>query len=118
MKLDELRKIAEAATPGPWQIEYQRVVDCIPALGYNFDKVIADTVPTNNGGANLKYIAAFNPATALRLLELIEDAEKMAEFYTKHSRHTLMDYGGCMGPENGKTASDFLDKLQAMRGKP
>ena len=28
-------------TPLPWQIEYQKIVDCEPSCGYNFNKVIA-----------------------------------------------------------------------------
>lgn len=60
-------------TPGPWQIEYQRIVDCNPTLGRTFNKVIADVVQDNDEKvANLFLIAA--APELLKALKLCRDA--------------------------------------------
>lgn len=77
---DELRKVAEAATPGPW-----RAVD--DADGFTFvDRgsgrlaIVAEVVPSNrNRGNDSLHIATFDPPTVLALLSRLEQAEQAVE---------------------------------------
>lgn len=83
--LTALRRIAEAATPGPWRNDGQ--LD--PHIVYDDDWSIAEATRYDHDQplgasrgpgyidplANAAHIAAFNPATALRLLARLERAE-------------------------------------------
>lgn len=75
-RLEELRRIAEAATPGPWW------VDGWEARTKDDDRFIASIAPAFQGAspdascwevdANIQHIAAFDPTTCLVLLDEIE----------------------------------------------
>lgn len=71
MNTDELRKLAEAATPGPWMVDYQ---SSYPT---------GEMVVTENSGEiafaqkrTAAYIAAVSPEVVLALLDRIEKLEK------------------------------------------
>src|SRR5690606_34802165 len=76
-KLEELRRIAEAATPGPWW------VDGWEARTKDGDRFIASIAPAFQGAspdascwevdANIQHIAAFDPTTVLPLLNRGEE---------------------------------------------
>lgn len=78
LDLTALRKIAEAATPGPWEAK--------PYLyGVDDDGRIRVTSPSDSGSYNLaesvlpneaKHIATFDPQTVLALPDRIEQAER------------------------------------------
>jgi len=84
-RLEGLRRIAEAATPGPWAVNpFKATVDEMPSML----PICGLLWPTEERTeeqtfANAKYIAEFNPTTALALLDEIErlrrDREVMAE---------------------------------------
>lgn len=68
--LDEISKRLEAATPGPWQVEYMSIVDCVPT-NFNLDKVIADVVIENKRDENLEFIA-HSPTDIAKLIENVK----------------------------------------------
>lgn len=88
MELNELRKIVEAATPGPWEV--WKNVHCDPVVvpaekpwagitdpKMPFEKIAGlSTAPDDYGRANLEYIATFDPPTVLALLSRLEQAEQ------------------------------------------
>ena len=72
LDLDGLRKIAEAATRGPWWTGQHslgaRKIDVMSDGGWHMPKTEADAA----------HIAAFDPPTVLRLIELAREAETLA----------------------------------------
>lgn len=69
----ELRRLAEAATPGEWRARGNEVLNG----GQNRKPIV--TRPDHQGMADADYIAAANPATVLSLLDALEAAEADAE---------------------------------------
>src|SRR5690606_12268785 len=73
-RLQELRRIAEAATPGPWAVNpFKATVDEMPSML----PICGLLWPTEERTeeqtfANANYIAEFNPTTALAILGEIE----------------------------------------------
>lgn len=77
MELNELRKIAEAATPGPWitrllMATQKTAVHSVDDLG----KYSTPVVTRGISAENAKHIAAFDPPTVLALLSRLEQAEQ------------------------------------------
>src|SRR5690606_42013867 len=82
-RLYELRRIAEAATPGPWW------VDGWEARTKDGDRFIASIAPAFKGArpdascweldANIRHTAAFDLTTALALLDALTDARAESE---------------------------------------
>lgn len=60
---EELKKVAENATPGPWK----STVDGVMPVGDTFG--IFGNFGANNGEANREFIAAANPSAVLALIE-------------------------------------------------
>lgn len=85
----ELRRLAEAATPGPWKIAPAGTKAYERADPYPFDMIQvapARFVRTegrseNEANSNAAFIAAANPATILSLLDRLEAAERDAARY-------------------------------------
>mgnify|MGYP001389431823 CR=1 FL=1 len=80
-RLAELRRIAEAATPGPWRVNKY---GSIGAGELGIDPVIANVEPFwskeerekyGDHGDNARHIATFDPPTVLALLDEIERLE-------------------------------------------
>ena len=73
---DELRRLAEAATPGPWKVERD---DPSPDVHDATGSVIATTMHSDlsrmEDGHNAAFIAAANPAAVLALLDRLRAAE-------------------------------------------
>ena len=76
--INELRQSAQAATPGPWMIDY---------VGVGFEVAAGESVIAQSQQvqgdmrhkarkANAAFIAAANPATVLELLDNLKEAEK------------------------------------------
>lgn len=82
----ELRKLAEAATPGPWVHHYpsDNPLDCfrvfMPELPYAGAETIGDSARAID---DARFISAFNPQTAIALLDEIaalkEKVKRQAE---------------------------------------
>lgn len=99
IKLSELRRLAKAATPGPWTTEKPSKDED----GWALESVVAWT-PGRQGvyaraergsypAADCDYIAAANPATLLRLLEIAEAARLLRKTKWGHKDwpHQIMD---------------------------
>ena len=106
-RLAELRRIAEAATPGPWRIPGAHVFRVVAPETQNQGDpyypwaVIADADPHSVDGeqaaVNACYIAAFHPPTVLALLDEIErlrrEREVLAEAVMGWQRYLERDVG-------------------------
>jgi len=92
-RLQKLRRIAEAATPGPWW------VDGWEARTKDGDRFIASIAPAFQGArpdascwevdANIQHIAAFDPMTALALLDEIERLRRERDALAEVFKHVL-----------------------------
>src|SRR5690606_29917376 len=84
-RLAELRRIAEAATPGPWRLRTDPRYDDVDRFVIASDER-AHIVETTQGGswtdedlANARYIVTFDPPTVLDLLDEIERLRRQAK---------------------------------------
>ena len=72
MNINELEKLAKAATPGPWrQSEHEHLKDCIMTHGSN-PVIYCDEVPIM-ALEDAAYVAAANPQTILAMIELMRE---------------------------------------------
>ena len=96
MNIEELKRLAEAATPGPW--EYQKDSKDFPVNGYvtvrdcifsvcvlPYEGIRADDRVTDNG----RFIAAANPTA---ILELIRQRDELLAAL-KYARELVDDWG-------------------------
>jgi hypothetical protein len=77
---NELKKLAEAATPGEWTNK-GKVVRCVVSethdgCTYAFDRVIAQTAIHDNRAADMAFIAAANPQAVSEMLAHISQLEQ------------------------------------------
>lgn len=90
-QINELRKLADAATPGPWEYDYddQDHDTCIGILWGTNHYAIA-TIPYNGQVSDEKvtatgnYIAAANPAAILELIQQLEQERKRLDWALKN----------------------------------
>lgn len=82
----ELKRLAEAATPGPWQVDGAiSVMGDVKPETWEEVCLAGDFMQSDEGEkkaqneANARFIASFNPATALALLERVRKAEERAD---------------------------------------
>lgn len=88
----ELKRLAEAATPGPWQVDGAiSVMGDVKPETWEEVCLTGDFMQSDEGEkkaqneANARFIASFNPATALALLERVRKAEaKVADLQREH----------------------------------
>ena len=74
MNNDELRRLAQAATPGPWVIDVGATIYSDDGDQTLFDPVCADPEECEQCQADAAYIAAMHPGTALALLDALSAA--------------------------------------------
>lgn len=89
INLEELERLARAATPGPWEFDLN-AEDC---GGYPFIKTSNGEVffsTSNEGGLedNGKYISAANPQVVLKLIEALRVYEDALRYYRVRSNVT------------------------------
>lgn len=90
MTLAQLRKLAESATSGPWAVEDEFEVKTqveqsdvkrpsFPIVAVCSKRYRDDTyeLSDDRASSNAEFIAALNPSTALRMIELLERAESI-----------------------------------------
>lgn len=81
--LDELRKVAEAATPGPWTRDGVGVLGAREDwdLGKGPARIMAAQMPWRRERmeANAEHVATFDPPTVLALLSRLEQAEQAVQ---------------------------------------
>lgn len=77
MKLAELKKLAEAATPGPWEWRpYTEYGERRSAVTYKRGSKIVSDSWGYEADKNAAFIAAANPATIKALIELAEQMQE------------------------------------------
>ena len=103
--INELRRLAQAATPGPWEFWHGMIATDID----NDGGVVIAKRPTPSGGklqarvdANFQHIVADNPAASLELLDRLEAAETAWKVSDK-SLHDLTE----------KVIPNLRDQLEA-----
>ena len=111
---NELRAIAEAATPGPWTYDPTSDVTEIWAGEMNVADVWADlnsgSITEAQRRSNGFFIATFDPPTVLRLLADLEAAEARVGVL-EGSLRQIRDHNGvwhCFADEVRAIASDAL----------
>ncbi len=81
--LDELRQVAERATPGPWEREGTGVLGEREAwdLGNGPARIMKAQMPWQRERmeANAEHVATFDPPTVLALIDRAEAAEQAVE---------------------------------------
>ena len=101
----DLRALAEAATPGPWEAELMMGGDDTFALSGivagmredgTYDPSTLTVVGSALGGSDGAFIAAANPAAILDLLDRLDRAERIAE--------AAMAYVAAVDAEQGSPA--------------
>jgi hypothetical protein len=125
--LENLRKVALAATQGPWSYcedEEHLHADTMQDAGGEPYHII------HNDGSiavkNQKHIATFNPTTVLALLDALQEAREALEFYgslgnwkvdMETMRCTVITGGDCENkggvPRAGKRARATLSRIDA-----
>lgn len=124
---NDLRKIAEQATPGPWEV--WKNVHCDPVVvpagkpwegitdpKMPFEKITGlSTAPDDYGRSNLEHIATFDPPTVLELLSRIEQAEQQVARVREVIRQYDPGCLTCMCDSDGDcckcTVADFQEAL-------
>lgn len=95
-RLAELRRIAEAATPGPWRISddgpADRFVIASADRGHIAETTQGDSFTEDL--ANAHHIATFDPPTVLAMLDRIEALEYMVSWYSSRRLSGLSRWGG------------------------
>lgn len=117
-KFDELKKLAEAATPGPWEATRQTDDEC-SFIGYFIEgvgKTISDdgTAPDHKDAL---FIAAANPAA---ILELLAIKAQLVAALSKSKRYVSCAYE-CAFPdeeENAQVLSDIEAAISAAGAHP
>lgn len=124
-----LRKLASAATPGPWAAEHTSYDLDSPQSGPSKisagkEVVVEGYYPYENSGVNspndARFIAACDPQTVTRLCDKLEEAIALANFYDSMS--TWADVKNLMAQTNadpgveahdvfGEKAREFLKSL-------
>lgn len=126
-KLDRLRELARAATPGPWTTdEYDGYVDVVAPHRERFSEICEDVgsrqgpvvlrnVHTRDDG---RFVAALDPATVLGLLDGQLDAEAAAAHAREETRHfrelldTLLHWH-----ERGHIDESWWDEARTLLGR-
>ena len=92
----ELKRLAEAATPGPWV----KTVDGVMPEGEKFG--IFGNFGANNGEANREFIAAANPAAVLSLIAEVDDLR------AQHGRDSAELRSLCQARDDARKERDNL----------
>jgi len=109
IKLSELRRLAEEATPGEWKWAWRKDDEYTPGSvfsevnrGHAYAVAMCPRYGKSTFAKDAPFIAAANPATLLRLLEIAE-----------HARRTLI----CFDENRPISGAISLDDLRkAMEG--
>lgn len=73
--IDELEKLARAATPGPWYVDDDEDSDKFLVGPYSDHGIVTNPVVSTCNDDNASYIAASNPAAILELIQRLKVAE-------------------------------------------
>ena len=120
MNIEELKRLAEAATPGPWEID-DMLADITGIEVWSTDGMLCESISEENA----RYIAAANPAAVLELIDIYYGCKDALEAVVnqrqellaalKDAREMVEDWGA-YAPEYMQDKYDLqgdLDKLDA-----
>lgn len=117
MGLRELRELADAATPGPWDVSWtygDAKTERYCVLGPKpFDNPIAATSRLKQGASDAEFIAAARTAVPA-LLDALEDARELMRAFADGPT----DGYGMLQLARDRRARVFLDRLAASFGVP
>lgn len=105
---DELRKLAEAATPGPWKAEKYGITGAGDRDVVSWDYALNDT-DRGSEGTDKEFIASASPTT---ILALLDDLAAMTERAEKAERG-LRILRECTAAERDRIYGDAMAKLRA-----
>lgn len=120
ININELRRLAQAATPGPWWVNQD-------GLNHGFERGVLEinandwhalagawaingAKPSEEGAANAAYIAAANPAAISELLDRLEATEKEREMDEERIANLMADLNR-IGHENDALRTALADLL-------
>ncbi|MBD1602355.1 ead/Ea22-like family protein [Pseudomonas typographi] len=113
----ELKRLAEAATPGPWSARTDDLCYAVTALG-RF-RIIVGSAPADDPEPDALFIAAANPATILALIAEIEQLSAQVATLQgdPNSWQSGYDEGRRMGTKTALSERDQLKaEVEALRG--
>jgi hypothetical protein len=84
VKIDELEKLAMAATPGPWKYFPEAYPTDYPGWGSKEHEEVGIVSHVGDNLSTAKFIAASNPQTVLKLIAVVRAAKEIAN-NMKHS---------------------------------
>ena len=100
MNIEELKRLAEAATPGPWVSHPKGYYGAVCRADDQYDLVaVTHGQRRNNVLANEAYIAAANPATILELIRQLQAAREILPVL----KALVADIQGMMSESHGVT---------------
>lgn len=106
--LTDLRKIAEAATPGPWEVDNLDQVVRTPNYDIVHDDSCADSEEWS-ANTDAPFIATFDPPTVLSLITRLEQAEAAVARVREVATGDPTEYGW---------SEAMLAVLRALDGEP
>lgn len=121
--LAELRKVAEAATPGPWWDKGNEYSAGAPHYG-DFGWCVpgcpaGETEDSAQGRADATYIATADPTTVLALLDRIAELEAKLEDLRQAAEVVVLDAGDdATGPEPDPNLAELAYCVAALSGSP
>ncbi|RKS19671.1 Ead/Ea22-like protein [Arthrobacter sp. AG1021] len=117
INLDTLRKTAEAATPGPWDLYSTQDYEVFCAANFTDSNYDPPAVTYGSDRSeDAEFIATFNPETVLALLSRLEQAEQAVQRVREVIRQYDPDHLTCMCNSDGDcckcTVADFQEALE------
>lgn len=90
MNTNQLREVAEKATPGPWRYDYEP--------GYCGEIIAASgtclaTFNDEPSASTAAHIATFNPALVMKMLDVVEAAQAIDKYLPIDKVQTLIAIG-------------------------
>ena len=120
MNLQQLKQLAEAATPGPWKsAEFTDEWFLETNHKYAVEGTSMRIVSVEGMGVeyqtNSEFIAAANPATILQMIACMEMMGKVIEEYsTTLANNQCVDYHVCCGVASDLSHSKMCDAIKAL----
>ncbi len=132
MYIEELKRLAEAATPGPWKYDYDdQDHDRLEGILWGTNLYAIATIPYNGQVRDEKvtatgnYIAAANPAAVLELIRQLEHHKSDSEVNIRLLAEARKNDAHCMAwladcriavDDNGKRMlPEFVEYLKALK---
>ena len=122
LNLTKLRKIAEAATPGPWNLHTLRTDETHDIRG-SIDDEANIVIYAECEDADAAHVATFDPPTVLALIDEVEQLRAVAEAKVERVRTALANHPRCeRHPDDDPIMcgwkSAVLDVQAALDGDP